>query len=48
MVLFLKGTFEAENEEVVYGLTHPLNTFDPNYVQVNKITTFQSKREILN
>ncbi|XP_052068692.1 alkylglycerol monooxygenase-like [Mytilus californianus] len=29
----LFGTFEAENEEVVYGLTHPLNTFDPNYVQ---------------
>ncbi|XP_078317523.1 alkylglycerol monooxygenase-like isoform X1 [Crassostrea virginica] len=27
------GTFQAEDEEVVYGLTHPLNTFDPNVIQ---------------
>ncbi|XP_013417440.1 alkylglycerol monooxygenase isoform X1 [Lingula anatina] len=25
----LFGTFQAENEEVVYGLTHPINTFNP-------------------
>ncbi|XP_050639013.1 alkylglycerol monooxygenase isoform X2 [Macaca thibetana thibetana] len=28
------GTFEAENEKVVYGLTHPINTFEPIRVQV--------------
>ncbi|KAM5204206.1 alkylglycerol monooxygenase isoform 3-T3 [Hipposideros larvatus] len=28
------GTFEAENEKVVYGLTHPINTFEPFKVQV--------------
>ena len=30
------GTFEAEkkNEEIAYGLVHPLTTFDPVYVQV--------------
>ncbi|XP_077613750.1 alkylglycerol monooxygenase isoform X2 [Crocuta crocuta] len=28
------GTFEAENEKVVYGLTHPINTFEPFMVQV--------------
>ncbi|XP_038542543.1 alkylglycerol monooxygenase isoform X2 [Vulpes vulpes] len=28
------GTFEAENEKVVYGLTHPINTFEPFQVQV--------------
>lgn len=27
------GTFEPEGEEVVYGLTHPINTFDPFQVQ---------------
>jgi len=27
------GTFEAENEEVVYGLTHPINSFNPFTVQ---------------
>ncbi|XP_011729341.2 alkylglycerol monooxygenase isoform X6 [Macaca nemestrina] len=27
------GTFEAENEKVVYGLTHPINTFEPIRVQ---------------
>uniref|UniRef100_A0A8D1AAJ7 Alkylglycerol monooxygenase n=2 Tax=Sus scrofa TaxID=9823 RepID=A0A8D1AAJ7_PIG len=38
------GTFEAENEKVVYGLTHPINTFEPFKVQfhhlVNIWTTF--------
>ncbi|XP_046333271.1 alkylglycerol monooxygenase-like [Haliotis rufescens] len=29
----LFGTFEPEAEEVVYGLTHPLNTFDQFWVQ---------------
>ena len=32
----IAGTFQAEDEEVVYGLTHPLNTFDPNVIQVSK------------
>eukprot|EP00105_Crassostrea_gigas_P027615 XP_011449002.1 PREDICTED: alkylglycerol monooxygenase [Crassostrea gigas] len=27
------GTFQAEEEEVVYGLTHPINTFEPNVIQ---------------
>lgn len=30
----LIGTFQAEEEEVVYGLTHPINTFEPNVIQV--------------
>ena len=31
----LKGTFEAEkkNEEIAYGLVHPVQTFDPIYLQ---------------
>lgn len=28
------GTFEPEDEKVVYGLTHPLNTFEPIYTQL--------------
>lgn len=28
------GTFEAEDEEVVYGLTHPLESFNPIWVQM--------------
>uniref|UniRef100_A0A7N9CPJ2 Alkylglycerol monooxygenase n=1 Tax=Macaca fascicularis TaxID=9541 RepID=A0A7N9CPJ2_MACFA len=38
------GTFEAENEKVVYGLTHPINTFEPIRVQFHHLfyiwTTF--------
>ncbi|ELK12550.1 Transmembrane protein 195 [Pteropus alecto] len=38
------GTFEAENKKVVYGLTHPINTFDPFKVQFHHLvyiwTTF--------
>ncbi|XP_007944857.1 alkylglycerol monooxygenase [Orycteropus afer afer] len=38
------GTFEAENEKVVYGLTHPINTFEPLKVQFHHLlyiwTTF--------
>uniref|UniRef100_A0A8P0PPZ0 Alkylglycerol monooxygenase n=1 Tax=Canis lupus familiaris TaxID=9615 RepID=A0A8P0PPZ0_CANLF len=38
------GTFEAENEKVVYGLTHPINTFEPFQVQFHHLvyiwTTF--------
>ncbi|XP_054710631.1 alkylglycerol monooxygenase-like [Uloborus diversus] len=30
----LFGTFEPENETVAYGLTHPINTFEPVYVQM--------------
>lgn len=29
------GTFEPENEKVVYGLTHPINSFEPMYIQLN-------------
>ena len=29
------GTFEAEKEEVVYGLTHQAETFNPITLQVN-------------
>jgi alkylglycerol monooxygenase len=30
------GTFEAEHkdEKLAYGLIHPINTFDPIYMQV--------------
>ncbi|KAM4791067.1 alkylglycerol monooxygenase isoform 3-T3 [Cyanocitta cristata] len=28
------GTFEAEDEKVVYGLTHPVNSFDPIMLQM--------------
>ncbi|XP_075862513.1 alkylglycerol monooxygenase isoform X1 [Microcebus murinus] len=31
------GTFEAENEKVVYGLTHPINTFEPIKVQETEV-----------
>ncbi|XP_048655600.1 alkylglycerol monooxygenase isoform X4 [Marmota marmota marmota] len=38
------GTFEAEKERVIYGLTHPINTFDPLRVQFHHLfyiwTTF--------
>uniref|UniRef100_G3QVW1 Alkylglycerol monooxygenase n=1 Tax=Gorilla gorilla gorilla TaxID=9595 RepID=G3QVW1_GORGO len=38
------GTFEAENEKLVYGLTHPINTFEPIKVQFHHLfsiwTTF--------
>ncbi|KAG8516663.1 Alkylglycerol monooxygenase, partial [Galemys pyrenaicus] len=38
------GTFEAENEKVAYGLTHPINTFEPFKVQFHHLisiwTTF--------
>ncbi|XP_072365253.1 alkylglycerol monooxygenase isoform X2 [Scyliorhinus torazame] len=27
------GTFEPENEKVIYGLTHPINAFEPFWVQ---------------
>lgn len=31
------GTFEAEKKDVqiAYGLVHPIETFDPIYIQVN-------------
>ncbi|GFY47637.1 alkylglycerol monooxygenase [Trichonephila inaurata madagascariensis] len=28
------GTFEPESEKVVYGLTHPINSFEPMYIQL--------------
>nr|XP_042116629.1 alkylglycerol monooxygenase isoform X4 [Peromyscus maniculatus bairdii] len=31
------GTFEAENERVVYGLTHPIDTFEPFKVQFHHL-----------
>ncbi len=36
------GTFEAETEEVVFGLTHPLDTFDQFEVQVRQHSTQHS------
>lgn len=32
--LLPSGTFEAEDAKVVYGLTHPVNSFDPIMLQV--------------
>ena len=33
--VFVKGTFQAEKEEkVVYGLVHPLESWNPVYIQV--------------
>ncbi|KYO26742.1 alkylglycerol monooxygenase isoform X1 [Alligator mississippiensis] len=32
------GTFEAEKEKVIYGLTHPINTFEPFKVQLHHFT----------
>ncbi|XP_066272097.1 alkylglycerol monooxygenase-like [Branchiostoma lanceolatum] len=34
----LFGTFAKEDEKVVYGLTHPLNTWDPIWLQVCHLT----------
>ncbi|XP_028624648.1 alkylglycerol monooxygenase isoform X3 [Grammomys surdaster] len=38
------GTFEAENDQVIYGLTHPIGTFEPFKVQFHHLlyiwTTF--------
>lgn len=31
------GTFAAESEEVVYGLTHPLTTWDPVWTQLHHV-----------
>ncbi|XP_005076270.1 alkylglycerol monooxygenase isoform X2 [Mesocricetus auratus] len=31
------GTFEAENEQVVYGLTHPIDSFEPFKVQFHHL-----------
>jgi alkylglycerol monooxygenase len=33
LVTVVIGTFQAEEENVVYGLTHPLNTWDPLWAQ---------------
>uniref|UniRef100_UPI00398F46CB alkylglycerol monooxygenase n=1 Tax=Pristiophorus japonicus TaxID=55135 RepID=UPI00398F46CB len=30
-------TFEPENEKVIYGLTHPINAFEPFWVQVHHL-----------
>ena len=32
--LCTQGTFQAEEDHVVYGLTHPLMTWDPVWAQV--------------
>lgn len=38
---FAIGTFQAEKEEkVVYGLVHPLSSWDPLYTQVVKEFSF--------
>ncbi|XP_038653410.1 alkylglycerol monooxygenase isoform X2 [Scyliorhinus canicula] len=31
------GTFEPENEKVIYGLTHPINAFEPFWVQCHHL-----------
>lgn len=36
--LFPSGTFEAEDAKVVYGLTHPVNSFEPILLQVLSLT----------
>ena len=35
-IFLLQGTFEAEKktEEIAYGLVHPVQTFDPIYIQM--------------
>lgn len=35
-LLLIIGTFEPEktNEKIAYGLVHPIQTFDPIYVQI--------------
>lgn len=50
--IFVAGTFTAEkkSEKVAYGLVHPLNSFNPIYVQVRHVsfkarTTTVFKRE---
>ena len=35
-ITLILGTFQAENEPVVYGLTHPINTWDPVRAQVSE------------
>ncbi|GIY21506.1 hypothetical protein CDAR_583211, partial [Caerostris darwini] len=46
------GTFEPENEEVVYGLTHPINSFEPIYIQTSHFMhmwrTFWSTEGLMN
>lgn len=46
------GTFEPEDKKVVYGLTHPINTFDPLKVQFHHLgymwTTFWATPGIFN
>lgn len=46
------GTFEAENEKVIYGLTHPVNTFEPFKVQFHHLIyickTFQATPGLFN
>lgn len=37
------GTFKAENEKVVYGLTHPINTFEPFKVQFHHLIYIWTK-----
>ncbi|XP_059827335.1 alkylglycerol monooxygenase isoform X2 [Hypanus sabinus] len=31
------GTFEPENEKIIYGLTHPINAFEPLWVQFHHL-----------
>jgi alkylglycerol monooxygenase len=44
----LFGTFAAErkNEEIAYGLIHPIKTFDPLETQVNSNILFNKKKQI--
>lgn len=48
----LFGTFQAEGEKVVYGLTHPVSTFSPLYLQCHSYASIwqrlQSNKGLVN
>ena len=46
-LLFLIGTFQAEtNEEIAYGLVHPLASWDPIWTQV-RINRFPACHDLI-
>ena len=47
LLLFLIGTFQAEtNEEIAYGLVHPLASWDPVWIQV-RINRFPAYHDLI-
>ena len=47
LLLFLIGTFQAEtNEEIAYGLVHPLASWDPIWTQV-RINRFPTCADLI-